>query len=104
MMTGAVHVVWCSTAPGQPPAWVIVYEDGRFSNLKSQIRDGVIGWAVSLGRPVVVHKESGDIDFVIPAEKRSRFNFTFLSVVASFLVLIAFAIMVVIGLAKILFR
>ena len=92
-----VHVVWRSLV------WVIRYENGELSKIRSRMQAGIIGIALSLGRVVVVHDKNGRVDYILQPEERSRFHLTMLALAVSFLAMIAFAVWLVIWLARTFF-
>lgn len=79
---------------------MILYSNGNTSRIYSQMRDGVIGIALSLGRAVVVHRQDGEIEFVLQPEERSPFHFLLFAIALSFLALVAGAVGLVIWLAR----
>lgn len=102
-MKTPVHVVWRRPSPEKEPRWMILYASGKTSRIHSKRRDGVIGVALSLGRVVVVHQESGAIDFVLQPEDRARFHALMAVVVVSFLAMIVGVVWGVMWLTRHLF-
>lgn len=78
--------------------WHLCYSDGKISQLSSGIRAAMIGWALSLGKEVIVYDENGAVEKVIAPERRSRFHFTMFVVAVSFLAMIVGAVWLMIWL------
>lgn len=99
-MKSPVHIVWRSPAPGKSPMWMILYESGETSRIKSAMQAGIIGIALSLGRVVVVHRKDGEVDYTLQPEVRSQFHAMMFVAAASFLTIIIGVVWLVIWLTR----
>lgn len=90
MKKGSVHVVKIGAE------WRIRYSDGKMSQLSSGIRAAMVGWALSLGKEVIVYDEMGKVEEVLEPENRSRFHALMAVIALSFLAMITVAVWLIV--------